>query len=95
MTKSGAVVRTADPVAIFGGPYSNLEATQAFFNEAAPASGIWASTDTLPGLERGEGGVPLKQSQVFFRRRSPGHDALRHAWPAVAQATSPAVARGG
>jgi hypothetical protein len=33
MTKSGPVVRSADPVAIFGGPYSNLEATRAFYDE--------------------------------------------------------------
>lgn len=33
MTKSGPVIRSADPVAIFGGTYSNLEATHAFFDE--------------------------------------------------------------
>ncbi len=33
MTKSSPVVRSADYVAIFGGPYSNLEATRAFFDE--------------------------------------------------------------
>jgi len=33
MTKSGPVIRSADPVAIFGGAYSNMEATRAFFDE--------------------------------------------------------------
>jgi predicted phosphodiesterase len=35
MTKSVPVVRSAGPVAIFGGPYSNLEASRAFFDEMA------------------------------------------------------------
>jgi len=35
MSKSNPVVQADDPVAIFGGPYSNLEATRAFFDEMA------------------------------------------------------------
>jgi predicted phosphodiesterase len=35
MNEAMPVVRAEGPVAIFGGPYSNLEATQAFFDETA------------------------------------------------------------
>jgi len=38
MTGSGPVARSADPVAIFGGPYSSLKATRAFFDEMARRS---------------------------------------------------------
>lgn len=35
MSKSGPIVRSTGSVAIFGGPYSNLEATRVFFDEMA------------------------------------------------------------
>ena len=44
-------VRVAGPVAVFGGPYRNLEATRAFFGEvsrlAIPASNVIRTGDVI------------------------------------------------
>ncbi|HUZ32801.1 MAG TPA: metallophosphoesterase family protein [Xanthobacteraceae bacterium] len=51
---------------------------------AALGSGILASADTLPTAEHSAGGVPLRESQVLFRRTSPEGSPLQRAWPVPA-----------
>ncbi len=66
------LIRLQGPLLVFGGAYSNLEATQALFAELAgrlcgcASTRLWPSLDVLPETERRATGAPLDVSDMFW-----------------------------